>query len=115
MSRTPVLECAGLTKSFGTRLAVDGVGFRISEGEVYGLLGPNGAGKTTTMKMVCGLLEPDKGSISIAGQQAIGNLEVKAIIGYVPQDVALYPDLTAYENLAFLAWLYKLGRRTVAA
>ena len=85
------------------------------EGEVYGLLGPNGAGKTTTMKMVCGLLEPDKGTISVAGQQAIGNLEVKALIGYVPQDVALYPDLTARENLEFLARLYKLGRRTVAA
>ena len=92
-----------------------GVGFKIAEGEVYGLLGPNGAGKTTTMKMVCGLLEPDKGTISIAGQQAIGNLEVKALIGYVPQDVALYPDLTARENLAFLARLYKLGRRTVAS
>ena len=115
MSASVVLECAGLTKSFGTRLAVDGVGFRIAEGEVYGLLGPNGAGKTTTMKMVCGLLQPDKGTISIAGQQAIGNLEVKFLIGYVPQDVALYPDLTAYENLAFLARLYKLGRRMVAA
>ena len=114
-SRIPVLDCAGLTKSFGMRLAVDGVGFRIFEGEVYGLLGPNGAGKTTTMKMVCGLLEPDKGTISIAGRQAIGNLEVKALIGYVPQDVALYPDLTAGENLEFLARLYKLGRRTVAA
>ena len=113
--RTPVLDCAGLTKSFGARLAVDGVGFRIFEGEVYGLLGPNGAGKTTTMKMVCGLLEPDKGTITIAGQQAIGNLDVKALIGYVPQDVALYPDLTAGENLEFLARLYKLGRRTVAA
>jgi len=115
VSPTPVLECADLTKSFGSRLAVDGVGFRICEGEVYGLLGPNGAGKTTTMKMVCGLLEPDKGTISIAGKQAIGNLEVKFLIGYVPQDVALYPDLTAGENLAFLARLYKLGRRTVAA
>ena len=113
--RAPVLDCAGLTKSFGTRLAVDGVGFRIFEGEVYGLLGPNGAGKTTTMKMVCGLFEPDKGTITIAGQQAIGNLDVKALIGYVPQDVALYPDLTARENLEFLARLYKLGRRTVAA
>jgi ABC-2 type transport system ATP-binding protein len=67
------------------------------------------------MKMVCGLLEPDKGTITIAGQQAIGNLDVKALIGYVPQDVALYPDLTAGENLEFLARLYKLGRRTVAA
>ena len=115
MSPVPVLECEGLTKSFGARLAVDGVGFKIAEGEVYGLLGPNGAGKTTTMKMVCGLLEPDKGTISVAGRQAIGNLEVKALIGYVPQDVALYPDLTARENLEFLARLYKLGRRTVAA
>jgi ABC-2 type transport system ATP-binding protein len=110
---TEVLDCAGLTKSFGTRLAVDGVGFRIASGEIYGLLGPNGAGKTTTMKMICGLLEPDKGSVTVAGQQAIGNLEVKALIGYVPQDVALYPDLTARENLEFLARLYKLGRRTV--
>jgi ABC-2 type transport system ATP-binding protein len=115
VSPVPVLECEGLTKSFGARLAVDGVGFKIAEGEVYGLLGPNGAGKTTTMKMVCGLLEPDKGTISVAGRQAIGNLEVKALIGYVPQDVALYPDLTARENLEFLARLYKLGRRTVAA
>jgi ABC-2 type transport system ATP-binding protein len=114
-SATPVLECAGLTKSFGARLAVDGVGFHISKGEVYGLLGPNGAGKTTTMKMVCGLIEPDSGSISIVGHNAIGNLEVKSLIGYVPQDVALYPDLTARENLAFLARLYKLGRRTVAS
>jgi ABC-2 type transport system ATP-binding protein len=112
---TPVLHCANLTKSFGTRLAVDGVGFEIASGEIYGLLGPNGAGKTTTMKMVCGLLEPDKGAITVDGQQAIGNLEVKALIGYVPQDVALYPDLTAQENLEFLARLYKLGRRTVAA
>jgi len=104
-----------LTKSFGSRLAVDGVGFSIAEGEVYGLFGPNGAGKTTTMKMVCGLLTPDKGTISVAGQQAIGNLEVRSLIGYVPQDVALYPDLTARENLEFLARLCKLGRRTVKA
>jgi ABC-2 type transport system ATP-binding protein len=107
----PVLECSGLRKSFGDRLAVDDVGFHIAEGEVYGLLGPNGAGKTTTMKMICGLLTPDAGSITIAGRPAIGNLEVKGFIGYVPQDVALYPDLTARENLEFLGRLYGLSGR----
>jgi ABC-type multidrug transport system ATPase subunit len=70
-SATPVLECAGLTKSFGARLAVDGVGFHISKGEVYGLLGPNGAGKTTTMKMVCGLIEPDSRTPSMMGRKSL--------------------------------------------
>jgi ABC-2 type transport system ATP-binding protein len=110
----PVLECSGLEKRFGGRLAVDGVGFCIAEGEVYGLLGPNGAGKTTTMKMICGLLTPDAGSITIAGRQAIGSLEVKRFIGYVPQDVALYPDLTARENLEFLGRLHGLGGKLLA-
>jgi ABC-2 type transport system ATP-binding protein len=110
----PVLECSGLRKSFGSRLVVDDVGFHIAEGEVYGLLGPNGAGKTTTMKMICGLLTPDAGSITIAGHQAIGSLEVKNFIGYVPQDVALYPDLTARENLEFLGSLYGLRGKLLA-
>jgi linearmycin/streptolysin S transport system ATP-binding protein len=109
-----VLECSGLKKSFGSRLVVDDVGFRIAEGEVYGLLGPNGAGKTTTMKLICGLLTPDAGSITIAGRQAIGSLEVKSFIGYVPQDVALYPDLTARENLEFLGRLHGLGGKLLA-
>jgi ABC-2 type transport system ATP-binding protein len=109
-----VLECSGLKKSFGDRLAVDDVGFHIAAGEVYGLLGPNGAGKTTTMRMVCGLLTPDAGSITIAGRQAVGNLEVKRFIGYVPQDVALYPDLTARENLEFLGRLHNLGGKLLA-
>ena len=109
-----VLECSGLRKSFGGRLAVDGVGFHIAEGEVYGLLGPNGAGKTTTIRMVCGLLAPDAGSITIAGRPAIGSLAVKRFIGYVPQDVALYPDLTARENLEFLGRLHGLGGKLLA-
>jgi ABC-2 type transport system ATP-binding protein len=110
----PVLECSGLRKSFGNRLVVNDVGFHIAEGEVYGLLGPNGAGKTTTMKMICGLLTPEAGAITIAGRRAIGNLEVKSVIGYVPQDVALYPDLTAKENLEFLGRLYGLRGRLLA-
>ncbi len=112
--RPPVLECTGLKKSFGSRLVVDDVGFHIAEGEVYGLLGPNGAGKTTTMKMICGLLTPDAGSIVIAGRRAIGSLEVKSFIGYVPQEVALYPDLTARENLEFLGRLYGLSGKLLA-
>jgi ABC-2 type transport system ATP-binding protein len=114
MSESALLTCSGLTKRFGQRNAVDDVAFSVAEGEIYGLLGPNGAGKTTTMKMVCGLIAPDEGAITIAGQQAIGNVEVRMLIGYVPQDIALYPDLTARENLEFLGRLYRLGRKTLA-
>jgi ABC-2 type transport system ATP-binding protein len=103
-----LLLCQGLTKRFGDRLAVDDVTFSLAPGEIYGLLGPNGAGKTTTIRMVCGLLAPDQGTITIAGKVADGDLSVKSLVGYVPQDVALYPDLTARENLAFLGRLYKL-------
>ncbi|MDE3064893.1 MAG: ABC transporter ATP-binding protein [Acidobacteriota bacterium] len=99
-----------MTKSYGERPAVDGVSLSISPGEVYGLLGPNGAGKTTTIKMVCGLLAPDGGSIMVAGRPADGDLSVKRLIGYVPQDIALYPDLSAQENLAFLGRLYGLTK-----
>jgi len=103
-----VLECQGLTMSFGDRLAVDDVTFRLAPGEIYGLLGPNGAGKTTTIRMVCGLLTPDRGTITIGGRAAAHDLSVKNLVGYVPQDVALYPDLTARENLSFIGRLYKL-------
>ena len=115
MPGPPVLSCIGLVKRFGDRVAVEQVGFEIGPGEIYGLLGPNGAGKTTTMKLLCGLLTPDAGSITIAGQQAVANLAVRGLVGYVPQDVALYPDLTARENLAFLGRLYRLDRRTLAS
>ena len=108
MADAALLECHDLRKAFGERRAVDGVSFTIAPGEVYGLLGPNGAGKTTTIKMVCGLLEPDDGTIVVRGRRAQGDLSVKGLVGYVPQDVALYPDLTARENLAFLGRLYKL-------
>ncbi|HET6793509.1 MAG TPA: ABC transporter ATP-binding protein [Acidimicrobiales bacterium] len=106
----PVLSCTGLTRRFGERTAVDGVGFEVAPGEVYGLLGPNGAGKTTTIKMVCGLLDADAGAVSVCGRP-ITDLPVRGLIGYVPQDIALYPDLTARENLAFLGRLYRLKGR----
>jgi ABC-2 type transport system ATP-binding protein len=92
-------------------LAVDGVGFTIAEGETYGLLGPNGAGKTTTISMVCGLLSRDGGRVTLKGRELdTGTVEVKAAIGFVPQEIAIYPDLTANENLRFFGKLYGLPR-----
>ncbi len=102
-----MLRCEGLRKRFGDRQAVDGVSFEIAERECYGLLGPNGAGKTTTISMLCGLIACDEGEIVVDGH-AGGTLEAKAAIGYVPQDLALYPDLSAVENLTFFGQLYGL-------
>lgn len=108
----PVLSCAGLRKQFGARQAVDGVGFEIARGETYGLLGPNGAGKTTTISMVCGILARDEGTVAVAGRPMdIGTTSAKGAIGYVPQDLAIYPDLTARENLDFFGRLYGMGGR----
>ena len=104
-----VLVCEELRKRFGELEAVRGVSFRIAEGETYGLLGPNGAGKTTTISMVCGLLEPDAGKVTVAGEPlTTHSVGAKAAIGYVPQELAIYPDLTARENLRFFARLYGL-------
>src|SRR5512139_2621494 len=88
----PVLECVGLVRRFGDRVAVDDVGFAVAPGETYGLLGPNGAGKTTTIRMACGLLEPDAGTVVVAGSpMRTGPGEAKAFVGYAPQEIALYP------------------------
>ncbi len=104
-----VLVCRDLRKRFGDRQAVDGVGFHIVAGETYGLLGPNGAGKTTTISMICGLLRRDAGEVLAAGRPVdLGATEAKAAIGYVPQDLAIYPDLTARENLRFFGRLQRL-------
>jgi linearmycin/streptolysin S transport system ATP-binding protein len=107
---TSVLACEGLRKTFGERVAVDGVGFTIDPGETYGLLGPNGAGKTTTISMVCGLLTRDAGRVTLAGRELdTGTIDVKAAVGFVPQELAIYPDLTARENLRFFGRLYDLA------
>ena len=102
------LRCTGLTKRFGERVAVDDVSFTIASGQSYGLLGPNGAGKTTTINLLCGLLEADEGSVTIAGRPLGAQPSVKAAIGYVPQEIALYPDLSGRENLRFFGRLYGL-------
>ena len=106
-----VLDCAGLVRRFGDLVAVDDVSFTIAPGETYGLLGPNGAGKTTTISMVAGLLEPDAGAARVAGIE-IGPaaVDAKRHIGLVPQDLAIYPDLTGRENLRFFARLQGMAK-----
>ena len=112
MDDGPVLWCKDLRKRFKERLAVDGVGFEVAPGETYGLLGPNGAGKTTTISMICGLLARDGGEVTVAGASLDRDPgQVKAAIGYVPQDVALYPDLSGLENLRFWGRMYGLAGR----
>ncbi|MEV1240329.1 ABC transporter ATP-binding protein [Nonomuraea sp. NPDC052129] len=113
---TATLACTGLSKRFGDVLAVQDVGFAIAPGEAYGLLGPNGAGKTTTISMLVGLLKPGTGNVTVCGTDlAAEPLAAKAKIGYVPQEIALYPELTGRENLRFFGRLFGLPRRELAA
>ena len=104
-----ILNAGDLYKSYGDLKAVNGVTIEIERGEVFGLLGPNGAGKTTTISMLTGLLEPSAGKITIEGMELKPNAyEVKAKIGLVPQELALYPTLSARRNLLFFGRIYGL-------
>ncbi|HYA18652.1 MAG TPA: ABC transporter ATP-binding protein [Bryobacteraceae bacterium] len=104
-----MLEVKAVTKRYGSITAVDGVSFSAGKGETIGLLGPNGAGKTTTVSMVAGITRPDSGEILIEGQAIRRDTDpVKQRIGLVPQDLALYDELPAIENLRFFAALYDL-------
>jgi len=106
-----VLACRGLRKRYGELMAVDDLSFEIGPGETYGLLGPNGAGKTTAISMVAGILASDDGDITVMGRSiSTRTPKGKSDIGYVPQDIAVYPDLTGAENLRFFASLYGLPR-----
>jgi len=112
VTESPVLRATDLDKRFGDLHAVRGVSFHIDPGETYGLLGPNGAGKTTTIAMVGGLLERDGGAVHIEGEpMTVRTLGPRRKIGLVPQDLAIYPDLTARENLTFFARLYGMRGR----
>lgn len=111
-----VVRCEGLTRRFGDRTAVDDVGFEIAAGERYGLLGPNGSGKTTTISMLVGVLEPNAGSVAIGGHDmATDGAAARSLVGLVPQELALYEDLSALENLRFFGRLQGIGRRRLAA
>lgn len=105
----PAIEAEGLTKKFGDLTAVDGVTFRVEEGEVFGFLGPNGAGKTTTVRMLCCLISKTSGEARIRDHE-VGNeedsLKIRKLIGLVPDNVGLYDSLSAYDNLDFYGKLY---------
>lgn len=108
-----IIEVHNLRKSYpGSQTnAVAGISLQIKSGEFYGLLGPNGAGKTTTIAMLCGIIKPDEGSIKIDGHELHQNREyIKKMIGVVPQDLALYPSLNAYENLKFVGKMYEIPK-----
>jgi ABC-2 type transport system ATP-binding protein len=99
-----------LRKSFDSLVAVDDVSFSLAEGEIFGLLGPNGAGKTTTISMVCGVLKPDAGRVLIGGMDIwLEPKKVKRDLGVVPQEIAVYEDLSARDNLNFWGSLYGLS------
>jgi ABC-2 type transport system ATP-binding protein len=105
-----VFRVENLQKRYGEIRAVDGVSFEVREGEIYGLLGPNGAGKTTTISMMSGLLRPDEGRILFDGVDIVAEpIRVKQQLGIVPQETALYEDLSARENLKFWGGIYGIS------
>jgi ABC-2 type transport system ATP-binding protein len=106
----PLLEVRDLRKRYGAHPALDGVSFEVAAGEMFGLLGPNGAGKTTLLSIVAGLTQPTAGEVRLQGQLFTrGRKDLRHIIGIVPQDLAIYNELTARENLRFFGQLYGLG------
>jgi ABC-2 type transport system ATP-binding protein len=105
-----MLTVSHLRKSFGSLVAVNDVSFSVEAGQLVGLLGPNGAGKTTTVSMLTGLIAPDRGEVMVAGHRLGGDTDpAKRRIGLVPQDLALYDELTARDNLRFFGALYGLS------
>jgi ABC-2 type transport system ATP-binding protein len=109
------IKAINLTKSFGKRMVVDHLNLTVQRGELYALLGENGAGKTTTLSMLTTLLPPSEGQFYICGHNGICESEkTKGAFGIVSQDVAIYQELTAYENLAFVAELYGIPRKQAA-
>lgn len=111
-SATSIISVDGLTKRFGKFTAVDDVSMEIAAGKVHGFLGPNGSGKTTTIRMMCGLLDPSDGKVTVLGmpvpEQAA---EVRRRVGYMTQRFSLYGDLTIAENMQFLCRVHGMGRK----
>lgn len=111
-----ILQVHQLVKRYGDLTAVKGISFDVQEGEIFSLLGPNGAGKTTTISVLSTLFPPSEGDALIAGHSVVRQpYAVRQVIGIVPQEIALYEDLTARENLNFWGQLYGLGGRELKA
>ena len=112
------IETHQLTRFFDKFCAVDGIDLRVERGTFYGFLGPNGAGKSTTIKMLTGLLAPSDGEILVLGKRMLDpqeSLEGKSLIGVVPEDLALFDNLTAREHLTFIGRMYLLPKETIRA
>jgi ABC-2 type transport system ATP-binding protein len=107
MNKDTIIQVSDLTKRYGEILAVDHINFEITKGEVFGFLGPNGAGKTTTIRMLTGLSKPTEGKASIGGLDINSEIvQIKKHIGVVPEISNLYDELSAFDNLLFMAQLY---------
>lgn len=111
----PIVAVNQLVKKYGDLTAVNGISFTVAEGEIFSLLGPNGAGKTTTISILSTLLSPTAGEVKVCGHSVVKNpMAVKKEIGVVPQEIALYEDLTALENLNFWGQMYGLSGRELS-
>ncbi|MCP4293029.1 MAG: ABC transporter ATP-binding protein [bacterium] len=109
-----MIRVQNLVKKYGAHRAVDGISFEVGKGELFGLLGPNGAGKTTTINTLATLLPPDGGQASIGGHDVASSADkVRRLLGVVPQEIALYTDLNARDNLRFWGELYGLGGKSL--
>lgn len=109
-----MIEMQGLTKHYGSKIAVNGLNLSICQGEIFGLLGPNGAGKTTTILMLLGLTEPTAGRAFIEGLDCTRNpVAVKSIAGYMPDNIGFYPNLTGRQNLRFTGRLNGLAESVI--
>jgi len=116
MSDNLVIETRDLTKAYGKFTAVKGLNLRIEEGEVFGLLGPNGAGKTTAILMLMGFCEPTSGSVRIMGYDPVREpIRVKSVVGYMPEKIGFYDDMTARENLEYTGRLNGLAGSRLTA
>lgn len=108
----PIIRLVNLTKKYGDFTAVNGLNLTIEKGEIFGLLGPNGAGKSTTILMMLGLTEPTGGNVEVCGINSTTNpIEVKRKVGYLPEDVGFYEDLTGLENLVYIARLNRIQEK----
>ncbi len=112
---TSIVEVSNLMHIYsGDIKALDGLSFAVEKGEIIGILGPNGSGKTTAVKMITGILKPTSGSVRVSGMEVSENLDsIRKLIGFMPQETALYEDLTAYESLEYHAELYGVPKEEV--
>ena len=105
------LEIKDLKKSYGSNIALDGVSFNVKKGHLTGYIGPNGAGKTTTINIIMGIIEKDKGSVKILGQELNKNsIELKRLLGYIPETAYMYRSLTPYEYFNFVGKMYDMDK-----